>query len=421
MRTRVPHIGSGPLPIGLDLGRTAVRAVQLQPSGGRWRLLAAWELPWMLPETGPDGHAGEPDEARLQEALRRLQQHGPCKGAEAIAHCPSDRLDMRPIELPAGREGLPREAVLGALRLQLGSVLPFPAAQAVFDYFGVGRDGRSGKLKVMAVTADGQWIRRRIALVESCGWHCRRLDALPCALARVAAWAEAESPDESGHVTEPAGEDGQGPYALSAILDIGYEGSTLVVKTPHGAEFCRRFGLGGREMTEILSQRLMMGFDRAERFKRMYGMDLHSRRLCTAAAAADGAGAAASAGPTGSDRTDGIGRAPSPESSQQSEIGKTIFAALHGELQDYLEALTRSLNYVITNHPQGRLHKIYLAGSAAHLRNLDVFMTEQFGLPVERLHTELLDEIVSGLPASRAQAGGWVTALGLALAGGQRT
>ena len=100
---------------------------------------------------------------------------------------------------------------------------------------------------------------------------------------------------------------------------------------------------------------------------------------------------------------------------QDLEIGKTIFAALQNDLGDYVEGLTRSLNYVITDCQGANLQKILLAGAAAHTRNLDQYLAEQFGLPVQIILHPVLTEIVHSLPETRAQSGNWTTALGLAL------
>ena len=42
---------------------------------------------------------------------------------------------------------------------------------------------------------------------------------------------------------------------------------------------CRRFQLGGKELTEILSQHLCVNYEQAERLKIKFGLDCDSRRL----------------------------------------------------------------------------------------------------------------------------------------------
>ena len=89
---------------------------------------------------------------------------------------------------------------------------------------------------------------------------------------------------------------------------------------------------------------------------------------------------------------------------------------MQAELNTFVEGLIRTLNYIIAEHRQARLEKIILCGSAAHTMNLDRYLVEQFELPVELISHYLLDDIVSYLPPTRANAGSWATAMGLALA-----
>ncbi len=402
--------------IGMDLGRTAIRAVQLRRRDHRLQIYSAWELKNNgLCDPGW-GSYSEPifDETQVISQIKRLRESGGFIGRDVVIHCPAEKLDMRPVDLPAGKEGLPRDAVLGALRLQMGGHLPFPMEQAVFDYLPRPNGDRPGSIRIMAITADGQWIKERIHWIESAGMHCIGVDALPCVMSRLSTF----SGGSEGFFEAPASsapdpqESTDSKCLLRAVLDIGYSGSTLTAHDSQGPLFCRRFALGGREMSEILAQRLTVDFGRAEQFKRRFGIDCNSRRLCLAGAVAD----------TREERAEGNGQGeetyyqpsdPSPE--QDQEIGKTIFAALQSELRAYVEGLTRSLNYVITNYPGARLQKIYLTGAGAHTRNLDRYLTDQFELPVQVLGHRLLSELTDSLPATRAQGGNWTTALGLSL------
>ncbi|MCK4628636.1 MAG: rod shape-determining protein, partial [Sedimentisphaerales bacterium] len=100
-----------------------------------------------------------------------------------------------------------------------------------------------------------------------------------------------------------------------------------------------------------------------------------------------------------------------------NEISKTIFAALQADLNEYVEAVIRTLNYVIAEQNNARLDRILLSGSAGIMSNLDQFLKEYFELPVVHIAHPLLDEITRYLPSTRRNIGSWTTALGLALAG----
>jgi Tfp pilus assembly PilM family ATPase len=396
-------------PIGLDIGRTAIRAVQLDRRHGS--LHAALELPLPDHDAQPSAKAAD----HLAASLRHLLQRGEFIGRDVVLHCPPDRLDLRPVELPAARD-LPRDAVLGALRLQLGGQLPFDINDAVFDYFPAGPAGPQ-RTRVMAVTADGAWLRKRLRVVQDAGLHCAAIEAFPCALARLLDTPENEfHPNTVNHPAQPDSETTEN--VLTALLDVGQSGSTLVVFATAGPIFCRRFQLGGHELTQTIAQRLGIDLDLAERLKRRFGIDNRTRRLRLAAApAAPPLDLDPHALPQlHLDQAEMEGEVL-PEPSQDHEIAKTLFAALQLQLSDYTEGLVRSLNYVITHETSCRLDRVLLCGRGAQLRNLDAWLTDQFDLPVLHWRDQILDQILDDQPASRSCPGSWTTALALARAG----
>lgn len=388
-------------PIGLDLGRTAIRGVQLLTHGQSVHVHTALELtcddeliyePIIDTDTEDPQTQDQDNQTKPPDQLKRLIDQGGFVGRDVVLHCPADKLDLRPIEIPAGPEGLPREAILGVLRLKIADYLPFPVEQAVFDYFLMSHDIDRGHLTVMAISAHSTWIETRIKMVESIGLCCVAVDALPCALARLTTDQKTEpSNDENESEEENAPRRGN---VLTAMLDIGLSGSTLIVQNDRHPLFCRRFHLGGSQLTDALAQRLALEFKQAERLKLAYGLDSRSRRLRTG----DDAQTTDNSNDTDSD-----------------EIAKTIYAALGPDLNEYVEGLLRSLNYVIAEHNGAGLNKIVLCGSAGHTRNLNQFLQSQFNVPVEIVSHPLLTEISDQLPRTRAQQGSWATALSLAM------
>lgn len=393
------------LPIGLDWGSTALRAVQLFRNGSSQRdhqdtlhVHAALEIPF------PDGFVAEPDSFDAAESLSltRLIDRGGFVGHGVILNCPLEKMYVRPVTLPSPPTGLPREAVLGAVKLQIADHLSFPLERAVFDYVLVDQNDRKGQITVLAFATDSNWITRRIDLLRSLGLQCVAVDVIPCTLARLARYNNYSYHSKSHEQTDDI---------LTGVLDVGFYGSTLVVCGPRGPIFCRRFPLGGRELTQALAQRLMIDEQLAEKLKITYGIDSQSRHLRISDVQEDkpdfrsDQGSVAVA--TAENETDRTG----------SEISKTIFAALQTNLNEYVEALIRTLNYVIAEQGSTRLDRILLCGSAGVMDNLDRFLNEYFELPVVHIANPLLAEITRYLPSTRCNIGSWTTALGLALAG----
>ena len=423
-------------PIGLDVGATAIRAVQLRRRLGQWHVHTALELardteaspvqdavPVIDPlsiaraevsagprDAGGDDHgAADPAEDELVPLMRSLAQRGRFVRRDVVLHCRSDRMDIRPVALPRNQQGLPREAIIGALRLHLADSLSIPADQAVFDYFTIEDTPEAREMTVMSTVADREWIARRIDMVGKAGFRCVGVDALPCALGRLN--LTAGNPDHSlqssrcGQQTqarqqEETEEDSCNAGSMRALLDMGYSGSTLVVLREGVPVFSRRFGLGGHEMSALLAKRLGMAAAKADVLKVAYGLKCIDTDQCPAVSVPDPGSVAPSDIPV----------------EQGNEISRMIFDALEVNLNEYLLGLTRSLNYSINEHRGLELTDITLCGGAGHTINLDRYFAEQFGLPTHVVNHPLLNEIVEHLPPTWAQAGAWATALGLALA-----
>lgn len=448
MFNRIKHKYS---PIGLDLAATAMRAVQLVGHGDKLSLHAALEIqnplgaapdadtlfpdsppadyPLATPPDKPPTPSDSTDIEQQQEddyphdeacdrldQLRQLIDRAGMVGRDVVLHCPPEKMDMRPISLPAASANLPRHAIIGAVKLQVAEHLTFPPEQAVFDYFLMDHQSNPDKIIVMAITADGRWIQQRLQLLQAAGLQCRAVDALPCVLARVAAHhfkqndqENACDPNAQGPSVPPKSEQQDQPPekndALLAVLDIAFAGSTLVVLRNHQPIFSRRFALGGLQLTQTLAQRLGVDFQRAEMLKKTYGIDCQARQLQlaqTTAAHEHHATPLSQPAPHGDDHHD--------------EIAKTIYAALQTDLADYLEGLTRSLNYIINDQSGTVLQGICLCGSGAQLKNFDQFLAQQVLLPVRYCDHPLNEQITNSLPVSRCCPGAWTTALGLALA-----
>ena len=406
------------LPIGIDIGSTAVRAIQLVRQGGEVHVHSALEL---LSETNEqqfpiDLSDGSRDD-EIVELVQKLHEQGGFRGRDVILHCPAGKMDLRLIELPGNVNDLPREAILGAIRLRISGQTSLPFEQVVIDYFCV-NNNRHDHVQVMAVTADSDWIKKRIGLIKAAGLNCVIMDAFAFTQDRIIAKSKKPASCPGNQKKYDSSQDdsaGPEPKKLVAVLDIGYAGSTLVVRNNEGPVFCRRFTLGGRKITNLLTERLMVNYSQAEKIKCTFGFDCQVRQLCSAT---NSDSALAQQGREfDADIDNGIAAIVPGQVESDSELAKVVYAAIQNELNDYIEAIIRSLNYVISCPGNSRLSEICLCGSGAHLKNLDSYLHDRFGLPVSIYSNSILDEIVPYLPPSQSGSGKWATALGLALAG----
>jgi len=472
-------------PIGLDLGSTAVRGVQLSATRHEWRVHSALEVPLAgdssalasasespapvgpgspvppvpdspsptSPEGSPDGSPAPPPEEPdtlepLHDALDQLLAEGLFTGNAVAVHCPAEKLDFRPIRMPPGTEQLPPEDLREALRLQTADHLSFPPDQAVMDYFPLTPTAPDGSMTFMVTTADGAWIRRRLQLLRAHGLRCVAITPLPVVLAVLSEAVRPATAPADDQVPPGASTDTPEtpPDGLWPVIDLGHQRSTLVVHTMQGPVFCREFPVGGWHMTDALAQRLMVDIAQAERLKRAYGLGIANRllRYDTVAAATSGGvsthpsntSAETSTSPmetpavtgtlaavsTGTDvalnRETTLALDPSHvggTSRHDREIGKVVAIVMETLLTEWVEGVTRSLNYVIHENQSLRFQPIRLLGGAARTPGLERFLHEAFEWPVESLVHPLVREIEAQWLGTADRPGNWMVALGLAL------
>lgn len=358
-------------PIGLDVGATSVRAVQLLWSGGRPRLLAAAERP--LPALA-GLTAEEAMEARV-EAVRKTLAAAPFKGRKVVVALGLDQVDIRPMSVPSASA----EELDEAVGREAEHLFSYNPDQSVLDYSDVEevRDGRDRKVKVLAVIASRERVDQTLAWIADAGLRCAALDVLPFAVARLAA-----------RVT--GGEDGE-PVA---VVDFGATHASGMILLGGELVSTRNIPLGGEYLTRALMDALELDRSKAEALKCSRERDF---RLQVAE----------------DDEDDG------------EEMRVNAEQALRDILWPKLDPLSQELNK-LRSYSSAEMRgaiplRVIAVGGGAYLEHLPEFVRANASMDVE-LHElgELLD---GGLPPETTQVGGvfakgtlrFAAAMGLAL------
>lgn len=170
--------GSG---IGLDIGSSAVRAVEVAGDGAHEEIVRFAQVG--LP-VGAVVEGEIRDPVAVSTALKRLWSEGGFKRRDVVLGVSSQRAMVRQIEIPQMNAAEMRSA----LRYQIGELLPIPVDQAVFDFAVLGPSGPAGDggtmIKVLVVAAQQDIVTDAIAVVKKAGLHVRAVDASPLALLR---------------------------------------------------------------------------------------------------------------------------------------------------------------------------------------------------------------------------------------------
>ncbi len=251
--------------VGLDIGTSAIRAVELTVGDGSRPILEAFGQVGLRPGTVVDGEVR--DRTRAVEALHRLWREGGFSEKRVNLGVAGLRAITREVDMPP----LPPDELDDAVRFQADQVIPFPlertsiSAKVIAQY--TDADG-APQIRVLVAAAHRDMIDGVVDAVQAAGLEPVGIDLDTAALARAL-----YDPNFSG-----------GP---EAIVSVG-AGLTMVV-VHHGGllQFVRTIDLGGDSITKAIASALDLPLTDAEAVKRKLGEPgLHDTRAESATSGA---------------------------------------------------------------------------------------------------------------------------------------
>lgn len=239
--------------VGLDIGTSAVRAVELSVDSGHRAVLEAFGQVGLPPGVVVDG--GVVDQAHVAAALRRLWKEGGFSERRVYLGVAGTRAITRELELPP----VPPDELDDAVRLQADDVVPFPVDQTVISAAVTAQvsDGEGAtQLRVLAAAAHRELIDSVVSAVEAADLEPIGIDLNSAALARTFTDPEATAPD--------------------VVVSIG-AGLTMVVAHHQGVVlFIRTINLGGDAITQAIAGALDVPVPDAENIKRQLAVTGYS-------------------------------------------------------------------------------------------------------------------------------------------------
>jgi type IV pilus assembly protein PilM len=236
--------------VGLDIGTSAVRAVELAVVDGAKPILEAFGQVGLPHGAVVDGEVR--DRSAVAQALRRLWQEGEFREKRVHLGIAGLRAITRELDMPT----LPPDELDDAVRFRADEVVPFPMERTAISSKVIARytdaEG-TPTLRVLIAAAHLDLIDSVVGAVEEAGLEPVGIDLDTAALVRVL----------SGSTDEDDGPE--------AIVSVG-AGLTLVVVQQGGVlQFVRTIDLGGDSTTRAISSALDLPEADAEVLKRKLG------------------------------------------------------------------------------------------------------------------------------------------------------
>lgn len=226
--------------IGIDVGATSIKALELAPAGkDKWKLVTAASIPT------PAG--GVTNAAATTAAIVKLLKEAGTKSRRVVAALPEDQVSSHVVDMPI----LSDDEVKSAIQWQVEQYIPIPMDRAVWSYEVVKRDKAAGTMEILLVATSKALVASYTQVMQQAGLEVLALETELTASARACV---------------PAG------LPASMIVDIGAKSTDLGIVSHGQLVFSRTIPTAGEAFTRAIESGLGLDATVAEQYKSAYGM-----------------------------------------------------------------------------------------------------------------------------------------------------
>ncbi len=240
--------------VGLDIGSSAVKAVELRASGKGWRVAAIASEP-VPPDSIVDGAII--DGGAVADAIKRLFGNKAFKTKEVAASLSGNAVIVKKISLPVMTE----QELAESIYWEAEQYIPFDIQDVNLDYQvldpGTGADAR-GTMDVLLVAAKKEKIADYTNVITQAGRQAVVVDVDAFALQNA---YEANYGSENGIVV---------------LLNCGASATNVNIIANGQSLFTRDLSIGGNSYTEAVQRELNLPFDAAEQAKKGFPIEGHT-------------------------------------------------------------------------------------------------------------------------------------------------
>jgi type IV pilus assembly protein PilM len=241
--------------VGLDIGSSAVKAVELKPAGKGFRVVALASEP-VPPDSIVDGAII--DGAAVADAIRRLFENKAFKTKEVAASLSGNAVIVKKISLPVMTAAELSESIYW----EAEQYIPFDIQDVNIDYQildpGTGPNSK-GTMDVLLVAAKKEKIADYTGVIAQAG--------------RVPVVVDVDAFALQNAYEINYGLDAQ---AVTVLLNAGASAININILSGEQSVFTRDISVGGNAYTEAVQKELNLPFESAEQLKKGEPVDGHT-------------------------------------------------------------------------------------------------------------------------------------------------
>ncbi|MGH9329860.1 MAG: type IV pilus assembly protein PilM [Vicinamibacterales bacterium] len=237
--------------VGLDIGSSAVKAVELKPAGRGYKVAAFGSEP-VPPDSIVDGAII--DGTAVADAIRRLFDRHKIKTRDVAASLSGNAVIVKKITLPQMTESEISESIYW----EAEQYIPFDIQDVNLDYQIIDTGGSSGKatMDVLLVAAKKEKIADYTGVIAQAGRTAVVVDVDAFAL---------QNAYEANYGIQPG--------EVVVLLNAGASATNINILSGEQSVFTRDISIGGNAYTEALQKELNLPYDAADALKKGQAVD----------------------------------------------------------------------------------------------------------------------------------------------------
>jgi type IV pilus assembly protein PilM len=235
---------AGVTPIGLDIGSSSIRAVEVRRTKDEYSLSNFGQIP-LSPGTVAGGAVQ--DSVAVIAAIKQLWaacKFGTRHVSIGVTH---PQLVVREMSV----SNLPAKEMRQALPFQVKDALPLAVERSLLDFFPLEEPGGNPTVRGLLIAMPKDAVMTAVDAAEKAGLHVDAVDLASFALLRAASRLDAQ---------------------VEAIVDIGAQVTSVVVHADGEPLIVRTVPRGGTEITDSIATRLGIPPTEAEALKCRFGL-----------------------------------------------------------------------------------------------------------------------------------------------------
>jgi len=323
--------------VGLDIGTSSVKIIQLKLVGKQYQLNAMGMAE--IPKETLEAKNSDIQKGALIEAIKRAFKESGIKTKKVVTSLSGDSVIIRYVKLPF----MTPEELRGAISKEAEQYIPLNIDQVVLDFQILGETQEDGqrKLDVLLVAAKVDVVDQHILLLKAAGLTSMVIDIDAFALQNAFEINRLEPNEET-----------------IALINIGASLTTINILEGINTRFTRDIPVAGNDFTKEIQKEFNLKFSEAEELKKSHGaisMEEDDFSLSTV-----------------SQKDDRVLR--------MSDVMTPVLNKLLGEIR-------RSFDYYETQARKKTVERVVLLGGSARLKNVNRFLANKLGIPVEIFST----------------------------------